>query len=129
MDHWVAVPGDAAVPHAQAGQPTLDALSPGSLQRRLADEVFAEADGPLQGGLERIGLCVHVHAVQPHPGLQPEGVARAQSRRLQPVTLARLEQRCPKPGSFGIAAEELEAVLAGIAGPGEAAGMVIEPPL
>ena len=85
-----------------------------------ADEVAAvELHHPAEARLERRGLLVEVVAVERQPRLEAQRVARAQADRLAAGGAGRLEQRVPQRGGVLGVAEDLEAVLAGVAGAGD----------
>src|ERR1700694_2328676 len=116
-DHVVAVTGDAAVEHLEAHEPPSDSLLAGPHDGITADEVLVEVEGPIQPCLERIGIGIHVVAVEAHSRFQSARVSSAQARWPYAIGLALVEQRTPEPHGIGIPAEQLEAILAGIAGP------------
>src|SRR6202022_5093634 len=66
VDDGVAVPGNAAGQHFEShehpGEPTLAGLD----DSVAADEVLVEGESPIQPGFERIGVAVHVVAVEAH---------------------------------------------------------------
>src|SRR4029077_12032583 len=94
-DDAVAVTGDAAVQHLETHQQPRESLLAGPQDRATADEVLVEVEGPIQPGLERIRVGIHVIAVEAHPRFQPQGVARAQAGRPDAVGLALVEERAP----------------------------------
>ena len=89
-------------------------LLPG--ERRLADEALA-LDHPAEAGLERRVLLVDVVAVEGEARLEAQGVARAEADRLEARAAAAVEERVPQARRRSAACDEqLEAVLAGVAG-------------
>src|ERR1700674_1425752 len=128
-DHAVAVTGDAAVQHLETHQPPRESLLAGLQDGVTPHEILVEVEGPIQPCLERIGVGIHVVAVEAHARLQSQRVASAQARRSDAIGLALLEQRAPEPLGIGIAAKQLEAILAGIAGPRNHARYIRDGPL
>src|ERR1700732_2608205 len=128
-DHVVAVTGDAAVEHLEAHEPPRESLLLGPHDGVTADEVLVEVEGPIQSCLERIGVGIHVVAVEAHSRFQSQRVASAQARGPDAVGLALIEQRTPEPHGIGIPAKQLEAILAGIAGPRNHARHIRDVPL
>ena len=99
-------------------------VTPGGLlraQRVAADEVGAvQLHDPAEARLERRGLVVEVVAVERQPRLEAQRVARAQAHGLAADGGGGLEQRGPTARAASPArAEDLEAVLAGVAGAGD----------
>src|SRR5215472_18792158 len=97
-------------------------LGSGALgKRRAADEVawFAELDDPAEADIERRNLSAEFVAVQGHAGFQPQRVPRRKARRDQTVAGASLSQRLPHLDRVLRADEDLEAVVACVAGPGK----------
>src|ERR1700674_131081 len=128
-DHAVAVAGDAAVQHLETHQPPRESLLAGLQDGVTPHEILVEVEGPIQPCFERIGIGIHVVAVEAHARLQSQRVASAQARRSDAIGLALLEQRAPEPLGIGIAAKQLEAILAGIAGPRNHARYIRDGPL
>ena len=91
------------------------------LERAAADEVarLGELDDAPQPGLVGVGVEVELVAVERHAGLEPERVARAEPDRQPAGRPDRVEQRVPERHRVGRVDEELEAVLAGVPGPGD----------
>src|SRR5438132_7174291 len=112
----VAVAGNTPVEHAKAGQDPGETLLAGAENRVPADEVIVQAECPIESRLERIGVGIHVIAIEPESRFEAQGVASAQPGRSNPVAAAFLEQGPPEPGGVAIGAEDFEAVLAGVAG-------------
>ena len=69
-----------------------------------------------EAGLEHRRRLVDVVAVQPHRGFEAQRVARAEAARDDVGRPARLEQRLPHAVGHVRRHEDLEAVLAGVAG-------------
>src|ERR1700682_3444048 len=112
----VAVTRDASIQHFEAHQ---DAAQPplASLHDSVAaDEAFAQTERPAQTRLERIRRGVDVVAVETHPRFQTQGVARPQTGWADAIGLARIEECPPEPNGIIVAAKQLEAVFAGVAG-------------
>src|SRR5207253_9095293 len=61
----VAVAGNTPVEHAKAGQDPGETLLAGAENRVPADEVIVQAECPIESCLERIGVGIHVIAVEP----------------------------------------------------------------
>ena len=81
--------GYAAVDHLEADKEAFDALFLLSFQHIAADKIaFTELDDPVEAGFERRRGLIDVVAVQAHAGLEAEGVAGAQTDRLNPLGLA-----------------------------------------
>ena len=117
----VAVAGDAALAQHEAHERPRERPRQGRLQGRPADEVarLVQPDDPAQARFERVHGPVELVAVEGHAGLQAQRVAGTQPDRHEPDAPARLHQRVPQ-GRGGVPRhEQLEAVLAGVAGPGE----------
>src|SRR3990172_4082395 len=74
-----------------------------------------ERDGPGQSGFERRGGFVHVRAIEIHPGLEPQRVARPEPAGRD----AGLVQHLPGKGGGRGRKNDLESVLAGVAGRGD----------
>ena len=83
------------------------------------DEVdrLVEADDPAQVRLVGIRGRVEVVAVERHAGLEAQGVAGAEADRDEPVGRSGGEHRVPQLAGAGSLHEDLEAILAGVAGP------------
>ncbi len=64
-------------------------------------------------------VAVELVAVERHAGLEPQRVAGAEADRHEAQRPAGLEQRVPELGGAVVLDEDLEAVLAGVAGPGD----------
>ena len=112
---------DAAVAHGEADELALDAVADDALERRTADEVagLGELHDAGEARLERVGRAVELVAVQRHAGLEPERVAGPEAHGHLAVRAPRLEQRVPQlPHPIDVD-EQLEAVLAGVAGAGD----------
>src|SRR5262249_47327061 len=109
----VAMARDAALLHDEADQPAFDALGMLAGEGLTPDEsASAELDHPAETGLARRGRLVDVVAVQAQPRLQAQRVARAEATRFGAGARQRFEDRA----GVGRLAEDLEAVLAGVAG-------------
>ncbi|KPN30135.1 hypothetical protein SY89_00858 [Halolamina pelagica] len=107
--------GDAAVEQREAGERLVDASLLLGRQRVTADELGVEVDREADAGLvrrSRVLLGVEVLAGEEQPLLHPEGVPGA-----QPAGLA-VERRPDRLGVVGVT-EDLDAVLAGVARPGD----------
>src|SRR3989442_8132427 len=65
VHHRVAVPGNAAIQDAKADQDPGETLLAGAENRVPADEVLVHAERPIEPRLERIGVGIHVVAVEP----------------------------------------------------------------
>ena len=107
-----------AVDHLEADDLAGRALGLLAAQHVAAEERrLVPADDPAQVAFEHGGGLVHVVAVEAHRRLEAQRVARAEAARDQPVVLAR-----PARSAFHSARrelrrhEDLEAVLAGVAG-------------
>src|ERR1700694_5995388 len=81
-DDGIAVARNAAVEHLEADQPPRHAVLPRPADAVAADEVLVQVEGPIEPGLERIGVGIHVIPVEAHAGFEPEGGACAQAGRL-----------------------------------------------
>ncbi len=94
----VAVPGDPAAADDEADEATARPLGGDPLEGRPADEVagLVELDHPAETGVVRADGRIEVVAVERHPRLEPERVARAQPDRHQPVRSAGVEQGVPQ---------------------------------
>ena len=108
------------MPGAVISNPTSLRAQAGALllvERRLADEVvFLPADDPSQIGLEHGRGLVDVLAGQVHAGLEPQRVARAKADRHDAGVGACFENRIPHALGRCRRNEQLEAVLARVAG-------------
>ena len=113
--------GDAAAPNGQADQLLARALGLGLLERGPADEValLAELDHSTEARLERGRVGAQLVAVERHPGLQAQRVAGAEPDRNDAGRSARLHQGIPDAAGGGDLHEDLEAVLARVAGAGD----------
>src|SRR5207302_5120323 len=78
-----------------------------------------ELDRPAQTGVEGVCPLVHVVSIESEPSLQPAGVARPQAAGKDARLAPRLEQRLPNLNGSPRGHEDLEAVLARIAGAGD----------
>src|SRR5205085_4606823 len=87
------------------------------LQRLAADEPagLVELHDPAEARLERRVLLVHVVAVQAKRDLEPQRVARAEAARHR----ALFDERVPQLAGAVGRNEDLESVLAGVAGAGD----------
>src|SRR5579885_1030339 len=122
-EHFVAIAADAAAAHLEAdelaGNAGLLLLHEGV----AADEIaFVELDDPIEAGFEGRDGSVDFVAVERHFGFEPECVARAEAARADAEFLAGAQDLVPNPLGFGGRDVELEAVLAGRAGAGDARG-------
>src|SRR5579875_2615191 len=113
-DHALAVAQHALVVQHHANQFARHARGLLPLQRGAADEIaaFVQRHGPREPGLPGRHVLVHVLAVQVHPRFEPQGVARAQTGGAH----ARRGQRVPQRHRVGLRHDDLEAILAGVAG-------------
>src|ERR1700732_2392895 len=128
-DDGIAVARNAAVQHLEADELPRHAVLPRPNDGVAADEVLVQFEGPLEPGLERIGVGIHVVPVEAHTRFEPQGVACAQAGRLDAVRLTFLEQRAPESHGVGITAKQLEAVFPGITGPRNHARHIRNAPL
>src|SRR5829696_5301886 len=82
LDRMV-VARDAPPLHLEADELLSQPLLLLLFQSVLADELLllVQVDGEADAGLERRRLGVELVAVEAHPGLEPQGVARPQARR------------------------------------------------
>src|ERR1700730_3819507 len=97
VDHDVAMTGNTAIERFETDQDSAEPVVSGLHDGVAADEVFVEAEGPIEAGLERIRAGVDVVAVQSHPRFEPQRVAGAEAGRPDPLRLPCLEQRPPEP--------------------------------
>src|SRR5579875_290897 len=113
-DHALAVAQHALVVQHHANQFARHARGLLPLQRGAADEIaaFVQRHGPREPGLPGRHVLVHVLAVQVHPRFEPQCVARAQTGGAH----ARRGQRVPQRHRVGLRHDDLEAILAGVAG-------------
>ena len=81
-----------------------------------AHELVVEHDGPAQAGLEGRDIAVELMTVQWHARLQPQRVTGTKAARLQSCCGAGSGERDPQRGSLVPGDEQLETVLAGVAG-------------
>ena len=111
--------GDPAALHDQPDETPGRSIRRDLLERRATDEVvrFGELDDASEPGFVGVRLEVQLVAVERHPGLQPEGVASAESDRTATGGADRLEQCVPQLGRGGRLHEDLEPVLARVARP------------
>ena len=108
--------GDGAALQAHPHQPPRHAVSALALQGGAADEVggHLQVHQPAQGGLQWRGGRIHVVAIEVHGRLQAQGVAGAEAAGGDP-----LRQELLPEGQARVALQQqLEAVLAGVAGAG-----------
>src|SRR4029079_6386517 len=103
------------------GRLRLDAPGGLPVEGRPAHEVprLVQLDDPPETGLVRVRRRVELVAVEGHPGLEPERVAGTEPDRGDALVLARFHQGIPELGGPGRVDEDLEAVLAGVAGAGD----------
>ena len=110
---------------AVAGDATLDdeahdaASGPLLLHRRDAvttHEVLVQLGRPPETGLDGVGRLVDVVPVEREPGLEPQGVARPEPDRDDAGRRAGGHEPRPDLGSAIVVDEDLEPVLAGVAG-------------
>src|SRR2546425_6864179 len=74
LDGGIAVTGDTAIQHLEADQQPREPLLAGANDGITPDEVLVEAQRPVEPRFERIGMRVHIVAVETHAGFQPQGV-------------------------------------------------------
>src|ERR1700678_2177744 len=103
-------PGDAGI--VVAGGLRLECGFPGELG-------LIELDGPALTGRERRDLFAHLVPVQRHARLEAQDVAGGEPARLEAVALAGGEQCIPNVWRVSALDEQLEAILACIAGAGD----------
>src|SRR5690606_4112838 len=114
VEDRIAAAGDATVLEGEAHELSVHALGALAKQRLLADEiVLVELDHPVEAGLEGRVFPGELVAVEAERRLQAKGIARAQAAGPG----SGLDERRPQRLRVLGAAEELEAVLAGVAGP------------
>ncbi len=77
---------------------------------------LVEGDGPAKRGLDWRGVGRQLVAVERVAGLGAEGVARAQAGRQQAKRLAKRHELLPQRRRAPVGHDQLEAVLAGVAG-------------
>ena len=120
--HVVAGARDRVVDHLEPDElPRRPRLLDG-FERVAPDEVsLLELDDPPRAGLERVRASVELVAVERHPGLEPQRIARAEPAGTQPGVAPAVSNRLPNPRVRRLG-EELEAVLPGVAGPATIAG-------
>src|ERR1019366_3881962 len=115
--HSLTVAGDCPALELDAHETPrgVSGIQPG--ERFAPDEIaFREFDGPAEREGERVGVIVHVLAIETQPRLQSQRVTCAEAARDQPLRPPRLDARLPEPRGISGVDVELEAVLAGIAG-------------
>src|SRR3954447_26000378 len=117
----IPMAGDPAAAHHEADEPPGDAVAGRLLERGTADEVagLVELHDAGQVRLERVRLEIELVPVERHAGLEPERVPGAQPDRRKAVRGAGGHHSVPElPGPARVD-EDLEPVLAGVAGPGD----------
>ena len=119
VDKRIAVARDAAADHLEADELARQAVRLlHALERRAADEVaLVELDDPAEAGLERVRRLVDVVAVE--RAAAPRGAACRARRGRSASTPSRLpssSSACQTRSASLGRAEDLEAVLAGVAG-------------
>ena len=103
--------------HEEAGRAGLgdapEGVPPDEIDR------LVEAHDPAEVRLVRVDRGVEVVAVQRHAGLEAQRVAGAEADRDEAVRRAGRQHRVPQLAGAGGLDEDLEAILAGVAGPGD----------
>src|SRR3990172_7789483 len=122
LDDRIMRAGDPTSDHFKADQLSANPLCLLPGQHLTADEVsLLRLHDPAEIGLEDRMPVVDVVAVEGHLCLEAQRVARAEPARLQARWGARVHQGVPAANSVLGLGVDLEAVLAGIACPGDAA--------
>src|ERR1035437_10592460 len=112
--HSLTVAGDRPALELDAHETPrgMSGIQPG--ERFAPDEIaFLEFDGPAERAAERVGVIVHVRAIETQPRLQSQRVTCAEAALDQPFRPPRLDERIPEPRGISGVDVELEAVLAG----------------
>src|SRR5260370_21206556 len=113
-----AVPRNVSRPGLEADEAPAWPVLLDLRQRITTDEVpFRQLDRPAQPGFVRIDRFIHVVSIKAQRGLEPCRVARAETCRQHAFALALCEDRVPHLAYATRLYEQLESVLAGIAGP------------
>src|SRR5258705_9386584 len=118
----IAVAYRGASLHLEAHQLSLHALRLDPRQRLLADEILAELHHPFETGLQRVGLSIHVIAVQQVAGLGPQAFPRRHALRHDAERPAHHQELVPHPRRQVARDPDLVAALAGVAGAADQAG-------
>src|ERR1700737_1756525 len=95
LDDRVAVTRNTAIEHFEPRKDPADAPLASLHDGVAADEVFVEAECPLQARLERIRAGVDVAAMEAHSCFQPQRVPCPEAGRSDAIRLALIEQRPP----------------------------------
>ncbi len=109
------MPCDATTHHLESNELAARPLGLDSGDCLLAHEVLAELHDPAEPGLDRIRGLVDVVAVEREACLEAQRIARAEAHRQDAEPLARREQRRPDWRRVFCLAEDLHAILAGVA--------------
>src|SRR5436190_14033231 len=110
--NWIALPRDAPFGQLEGNQALARTLRADPRRLVGADEPGALLAAPAKPGLDGASAFAQLVAVEAEADLEPERVARAEAGGRCP----RVYQRVPHPGSGSGVEQQLEAVLAGVAG-------------
>ncbi len=117
----VAMAGDSPLGHDEAGQLAFHAGRFLGAERVAADEVGAvELHHPAEPGFERRGRLVEIVAVERELAFEAKRVSRAEADRLAAGRGRRLDESVPQRLCIAAGAKNLEPVLGGVAGAGDA---------
>src|SRR5580700_9742315 len=117
-DHRLTVAGDRPALELDPHEPPRGMLGIQPGQGGAADEIaLLELDGPSEGAAVRVGVVVHVLAVEAQPRLEAQRVARAEAARDQSVARAGFQERVPEGRCVRRVDVQLEAILPRVAGP------------
>ena len=114
----VAMASDPAARHHEADEALVWTFVRNARQRVPPDEVarLVQLDDATEAGVERVGLPVELVAVQGHAGLEAQGVPGAQAAGDHAGALTRAREGGPDLGAPSPVDEQLEPVLARVAG-------------
>ena len=113
----MAVPGHPAIDHEADDPPFRSALL-GRCDHVSSDEVLVQLRRPAQAGLDRTGRLVDVVPIEREARLKAQGVARPEPDRDDARGRAGGHEAGPDLDGSVVVDEDLEAVLAGVSGPG-----------
>src|SRR5207247_5110190 len=112
-DDLVALAGDAGPGQLERHEPLVRAGLACRADRISADKARFLLAAPAQSGLDRAARLHEVVAVEVKADLQAQGVARREARRVRSAP----DEHLPERRRVGRVAEDLDAVLTGVAGP------------